>query len=111
MFAHCAVDGGNKADRREEHEAAVKTNRAGKAGRLRRDRGDYLCAFYFCTQGCGRAERPAFPAPSAEGKLRKTRTLNAARSLMAVLSPFEKITNESASPMVRCMICGGRDQG
>ena len=23
----------------------------------------YLCAFYFCTQGCGRAERPAFPAP------------------------------------------------
>jgi hypothetical protein len=23
-----------------------------------------LRAFYFCTQGCGRAERPAFPAPS-----------------------------------------------
>jgi hypothetical protein len=24
----------------------------------------YLRAFYFCTQGCGRIERPAFPAPS-----------------------------------------------
>jgi hypothetical protein len=23
-----------------------------------------LRAFYFCTQGCGRIERPAFPAPS-----------------------------------------------
>jgi hypothetical protein len=23
-----------------------------------------LRAFYFCTQGCGRVERPAFPAPS-----------------------------------------------
>jgi hypothetical protein len=22
-----------------------------------------LRAFYFCTQGCGRIERPAFPAP------------------------------------------------
>jgi hypothetical protein len=22
-----------------------------------------LRAFYFCTQGCGRVERPAFPAP------------------------------------------------
>jgi hypothetical protein len=23
-----------------------------------------LCAFFICTQGCGRSERPAFPAPS-----------------------------------------------
>jgi hypothetical protein len=22
------------------------------------------CAFYFCTRGCGRIGRPAFPAPS-----------------------------------------------
>jgi hypothetical protein len=22
------------------------------------------CAFYLCARGCGRAERPAFPAPS-----------------------------------------------
>ena len=27
-----------------------------------------LCAFLLCTQGCGRACRPAFPAPSAMGK-------------------------------------------
>jgi hypothetical protein len=27
-----------------------------------------LRAFYFCTQGCGRIERPAFPAPSVEGR-------------------------------------------
>jgi hypothetical protein len=26
-----------------------------------------LRAFYFCTQGCGRIERPAFPAPSVLG--------------------------------------------
>jgi hypothetical protein len=23
------------------------------------------CAFYHCARGCGRAERPAFPAPSS----------------------------------------------
>jgi hypothetical protein len=38
-----------------------------------------LRAFYFCTQGCGRIERPAFPAPSVLGgqdvkaKLARTR--------------------------------------
>jgi hypothetical protein len=26
------------------------------------------CAFYHCTRGCGRAERPAFPAPSFSGR-------------------------------------------
>src|ERR1700728_2984523 len=29
-----------------------------------------LRAFYFCTQGCGRIGRPAFPAPSLEGRMR-----------------------------------------
>jgi hypothetical protein len=28
------------------------------------------CAFYHCARGCGRAERPAFPAPSAIGGTR-----------------------------------------
>jgi hypothetical protein len=28
------------------------------------------CVFYHYTRGCGRAERPAFPAPSLEGRLR-----------------------------------------
>ena len=27
----------------------------------------YSCAFYFCARGCGRAKRPAFPAPSDLG--------------------------------------------
>jgi hypothetical protein len=25
------------------------------------------CAYYQCARGCGRAERPAFPAPSVRG--------------------------------------------
>jgi hypothetical protein len=28
------------------------------------------CAFYTCTRGCGRIARPAFPAPSLEGRVR-----------------------------------------
>jgi hypothetical protein len=42
------------------------------------------CAFYYCARGCGRAERPAFPAPS-DGRGRneqaKPRAKPAARTL------------------------------
>src|SRR5882757_2252576 len=41
-----------------------------------------VCSHYHCTQGCGRIERPAFPAPSTiEGKdfPGKTRAKHAAR--------------------------------
>src|SRR5436853_2038341 len=37
-------------------------------GEIRRDRGDYArVLFIFCTRGCGRDGRPAFPAPSDFG--------------------------------------------
>ena len=45
------------------------------------------CAFYHCTRGCGRAERPAFPAPSelrGRNEQAKPRAKSAARSRSCV---------------------------
>jgi hypothetical protein len=53
-----------KPDRRGEHEISRKTIACGNAGRSRCDRGDYSCAFYPCTRGCGCIGHPAFPTPS-----------------------------------------------
>jgi hypothetical protein len=54
-----------KPDRRGEHEATVKTIARGMPGVFRCDRGDYArMLILFCMRGCGRIERPAFPAPS-----------------------------------------------
>ena len=60
-----AGDGVNKPGHRGEREVSRKTIARGMPGDLRCDRGDYarvLCLFR--TRGCGRIERPAFPAPS-----------------------------------------------
>jgi hypothetical protein len=53
-----------KPDRREERGISRKTIARGMPGVSGATCGDYLCAFYLCTQGCGRTLRPAFPAPS-----------------------------------------------
>jgi hypothetical protein len=48
-----------------------------------------LCAFYICTQGCGRIVRPAFPAPSdvSEGRMfKQTSRENARRDREAVFA-------------------------
>jgi multiple sugar transport system substrate-binding protein len=55
----------NKRGHRGEREVSRKTIARGMPGDFRCDRGDYarvLCLFR--TRGCGRIERPAFPAPS-----------------------------------------------
>src|SRR5258707_4212084 len=55
----------NKPGHRGEREISRKTIARGMPGDSRCDRGDYarmLVLFY--TRGCGRIERPAFPAPS-----------------------------------------------
>src|SRR6266436_2832027 len=55
----------NKPGHREEHEVSRKTIARGMPGDFRCDRGDYARVFVFYhTRGCGRIERPAFPAPS-----------------------------------------------
>src|SRR5216110_3081526 len=55
----------NKPGRRREHEISRKTIARGVPGDFRCDRGDYArVLFLFCTRGCGRIKRPAFPAPS-----------------------------------------------
>jgi len=48
----------------ESTKEAVKTIACGNAGLFRWTCGDYSCAFYLCTRGCGCIVRPAFPAPS-----------------------------------------------
>ena len=67
------VGGGNSADdgdkkspiTEESTKETVKTIAQGMPGDLRCDRGDYARVFFsFCTRGCGRGGRPAFPAPS-----------------------------------------------
>jgi hypothetical protein len=59
----------NKPGRRGEHEISRKPLRR-ECRVNRRDRGDYArMLILFCMRGCGRIERPAFPAPSdQEGK-------------------------------------------
>src|SRR6187399_566793 len=54
----------SKPGHREEREVSRKTIARGMPGDFRCDRGDYARVFVFYTRGCGRIERPAFPAPS-----------------------------------------------
>src|SRR5712672_2900233 len=55
----------NKPGHRGEREVSRKTIARGMPGDFRCDRGDYARVFVFYhTRGCGRIERPAFPAPS-----------------------------------------------
>src|SRR5258708_32021181 len=49
---------------RGEHEISRKTIVCGNAGLFRWTCGDYSCAFYLCTRGCGCTGHPAFPTPS-----------------------------------------------
>jgi hypothetical protein len=52
------------------------------------------CAFYHCARGCGRAERPAFPAPLIEegGKFKsKTRAHRAARMRRCGLTSLPRL--------------------
>src|SRR5258708_31389025 len=74
----------NKPGHRGEHEISRKTIARGMPGDFRCDRGDYArVLILFCTRGCGRIERPAFPAPSdfsGAGNSGKPRAQAAARS-------------------------------
>src|SRR6202051_1881286 len=55
----------NKPGHRGEREVSRKTIARGMPGDFRCDRGDYArMLVLFCMRGCGRIERPAFPAPS-----------------------------------------------
>src|SRR5665213_423885 len=71
---------------RESAEETVKTIARGMPGVSGVTVVTCLRAFYFCTQGCGRVERPAFPAPSDRGgwTLQQTRAHRAARSRRCV---------------------------
>jgi hypothetical protein len=53
----------NKPGHRGELEAAVKTIARGMPDVSGVTVVTNACAFYHCARGCGRAERPAFPAP------------------------------------------------
>jgi len=85
----------NKPDRREEHEVSRKPLRGECPGDFRRDRGDLLACFLFCTQGCGRVGRPAFPAPSFQrepDQRAKLEQIRAARSRNYVSSSLRGAT-------------------
>ena len=65
MLAHRTGDGGKKARlTRESTKEAVKTIARGMPETFGNPVVTNSCAFYFRTRGCGRAKRPAFPAPS-----------------------------------------------
>jgi hypothetical protein len=53
-----------KPVRRGEHEGNRKTIARGMPGASGVTVVTCSCAFFHCTRGCGRIERPAFPAPS-----------------------------------------------
>jgi hypothetical protein len=57
-----------KPGRRGEHEISRKTIARGMPDVSGVTVVTNACAFYHCTRGCGRAERPAFPAPSFPGR-------------------------------------------
>jgi hypothetical protein len=58
-----------KPDRRRERGISRKAIAQGMPDRFGGPVVTNSCAFYFCARGCGRAKRPAFPAPSAvEGR-------------------------------------------
>jgi hypothetical protein len=57
-----------KLDHRGEREISRKTIARGMPGVSGVTVVTCLRAFYFCTQGCGRIERPAFPAPFLKGR-------------------------------------------
>src|SRR5258705_7182700 len=54
----------NKPGHRGEHEVSRKTTARGMPGRSGVTVVTTLVCFLHCTRGCGRIERPAFPAPS-----------------------------------------------
>jgi hypothetical protein len=58
-------DGDKKPDRRRERGISRKVIAQGMPDRFGQPVVTNSCAFYFCARGCGRAKRPAFPAPSA----------------------------------------------
>ena len=64
-LTRCAGDGGKKARfTRESTKQPLKTIAQGVPDRIGRPVVTTLVCFLFCIRGCGRADRPAFPAPS-----------------------------------------------
>jgi hypothetical protein len=59
-----AGDGGKQARSHKSAKETVKTIARGMPDVSGVTVVTNACAFYHCTRGCGRAERPAFPAPS-----------------------------------------------
>src|SRR6476659_5142371 len=77
----------NKRGHRGEHEVSRKTIARGMPGRSGVTVVTTLVCFFHCTRGCGRIERPAFPAPSVTrgpGNSGKTRAKKPRRDREAV---------------------------
>jgi hypothetical protein len=69
LAAKAASDGDKQAGHRGARRKPLKPFARGMPGVSGVTVVTTLVCFLFCTQGCGRAERPAFPAPSIdEGK-------------------------------------------
>src|SRR5258706_13917467 len=77
----------NKPGHRGEREVSRKTIARGMPGETGVTVVTTLVCLFFYTRGCGRIERPAFPAPSdlqKAGRCWKTRAKRAARSRSCV---------------------------
>src|SRR6478672_10076466 len=74
----------NKHGHRGEHEVSRKTIARGMPGRSGVTVVTMLVCFFHCTRGCGRIERPAFPAPSEfQGDRNSKQTSRATRGEIA----------------------------
>jgi len=62
---NCAGDGDKQARSPGSTKETVKTIARGMPGETGVTVVTCSCAFFICTRGCGRIQRPAFPAPSA----------------------------------------------
>jgi hypothetical protein len=107
-------DGGNKARLSgETTKETVKTIARGMPDVSGVTVVSCLRAFYFCTQGCGRIERPAFPAPSdfrrrdVNGKTRAKPASEIADSRSSVIARSE--SDEAIQFLY--LVAGARDDG
>jgi hypothetical protein len=85
---------------RESTEETVKTIARGMPDVFRCDRGDYPACLLPFTRDCGRIERPAFPAPSLEGRPAPSEIQKAARAKKNSRRSCGEIAKVCPSPVI-----------
>ena len=93
-----------KPDRRRERGISRKTIAQGMPDRFGGPVVTNSCAFYFCARGCGRAKRPAFPAPSAEGQQAQLGRISSRERRCMDLCAMSQQSHASCPDLIRASI-------